>query len=559
MATRTVAELLIQTLSESGVKTFYGVQGGACAHLIQAAAQTPESRFVPVLSEQSAGLFAHGHFLASRQVAGVIVTTGPGFFNALTGIAACYYDRVPLVILCGQVNAKGNLAASLGTRMYGFQEAAHADIAAHIAEYSVRVSDAPSLSRALSLIRSANQIAGPIFIEVLDDLQRLESTSVLPDFSPVSMRDAKTGTSEVADVSGCTSLLRSSSRPLFLAGAGVNAEAFAHMNRTSHSLGIPILFTWGAQHLIDPKNALHQGIFGNHAPGRGNALLRESDLLVAVGLGLLQHQVGKSHAAFAPKARIFYVNLEHSECSRARFDFGNRCTPLHAEAHSFLRTLDKDHGIAKASYWQGSTFAPLANQSIALPHVHEAVEALVHSLRGTPADAKIFSDAGATLSWGYQAANLTSCPPMFTSFNLHTMGYSLPAAIGANIATGGMAVSVSGDGGIMMNCQEFAHAVGRNIKILIIDNDGYGIIRQTQDSFLGSRYFGSAMDNEASPLPRYDCAKIIEGFGIPARRCDGGKDKAEMKSGIEWLFQDASAKALIIKVDPRLHVLGVGI
>ncbi len=547
----TVAERLLQELGDAGVRHFYGVQGGACAHLIQAASLGEKTRYVPVLNEQAAGLCAHGAYKATGQISGAIVTTGPGFFNLMTGIAACYYDRVPLVVLCGQINAPGNLAQEFGTRMYGFQEAEHAAIASHIAENTVRVTDRASLSRALSLICSIRQHTGPLFIEVQDDLQRQSAEEVLGKFQGVA---ASPLASCVGSATQQTQrALQSAQRPLFLVGAGMTADGFAHLNSASRNWGIPTLFSWGAQWLIDPGNPLHQGIFGSHSPGRGNGLLRDSDLLIAVGISLLQHQVGKARDQFAPNARILFVNADHAECSRFAFDFSPRATAYPVRGETYTQAL-AGQSKPETTYWAGQRWQPTLQTPRDLSHVNSAVAVLMQVLEACPKDSTVFSDAGATLSWTYQAANLVPSPALHTAYNLHTMGYAVPAAVGSAIASGNTAVSISGDGGFMMNLQELALAQSRKVKTVILDNQGYGIIRQTQDDFLAGQHCGSSMLHPQSALPRYDVEALVSAFGIPSRRCQ----PAELAKHLAWLFENDEARGLVIDIDFKLKVQGVG-
>jgi acetolactate synthase-1/2/3 large subunit len=546
----TIAELLLQELGDAGVRHFYGVQGGACAHLIQAASLGEKTRYVPVLNEQAAGLYAHGAYKATGQIGGVIVTTGPGFYNLMTGIAACYYDRVPLVVLCGQVNAQANLAQKFGTRMYGFQEAEHAAIASHISENTVRVTDRASLSRALSLIRSIHQHTGPLFIEIQDDLQRQSAVGVLGTFQAIASSPLFASVNSA--IQQTQQALQSAQRPLILVGAGVDTDSFSHLDSTSRSWGIPILFSWGAQWLINPSNPLHQGIFGSHSPGRGNGLLNHSDLLIAVGISLLQHQVGKVRNQFAPNARILFVNRDHAECSRFAVDFSPRATAYDVRGGDFSRIL-AEQSKPGAAYWAGQSWKSTLQTSRDLPHVHSAVAVLMKVLEACPNNSTVFSDAGATLSWTYQAANLVPSPALHTAYNLHTMGYAVPAAIGSAIVSGQTTVSISGDGGFMMNLQELALAQSRKVKTVILDNQGYGIIRQTQDDFLAGQHCGSSMLHPQSALPLYDVAALVSAFGIPSRRCQ----PVEVANHLAWLFENDEARGLVIDIDFKLKVQGV--
>jgi len=547
-----IAKYIISELSKVGVKTYFGVQGGACAHLIHAAASNTSTKYIPVLNEQTAGLYAHGAYMSSGEVCGIIVTTGPGFFNAVTGIAACYFDHVPIVVLCGQMNAAGNLATNFGTKMYGFQEADHAEMAKTISSKVIRVKDRASLTQALSLIRSLKTIDGPLFLEIQDDLQRKLSKDFLGEFDGIEKSEVQISPKEAPKK--IMEIINQSLKPLMLIGAGVNQKDFAEYNDISKKHNIPIIFSWGGQKYNQYSNKLHQGIFGNHSPGRANDLIKEADLIIAVGISLLQHQVGKDHKKFAPLAKILFINNNHNECSRFKSEFGLRAFPLNIDAKiliDFLISIKLKNKIWIGKYWKSQD-----KQAHNLTHINEAVKCLMMVLEKSPKNSAIFSDAGATLSWTYQAANLVKTPPIYTSFNLHTMGYAVPASNGASyVNSEKLIISISGDGGFMMNLQELAQTNGRKIKTIILDNDGYGIIRQTQDEYLSGDHFGSSMNNKISPLPRYNAYELIKAFGIPTQTCT----LLTLEKSIKWLFSTNESSGLVIKIGKELKVQGVGI
>ena len=559
-----LSDQLINQLAASGVRDFFGVQGGACAHLIRSSSMNRLTRFTPVLNEQSAGLCAHGYFKATGRPAGVIVTTGPGFSNLVTGMLTCYFDRVPLVVLCGQVNREMNRAKEFGTRMYGFQEVDHASIAAHFSDHVIRITGPASFTRAMNMVTNLDSLHGTLFLEIQDDLQRADSSSVGFNVrTPLSDNQAEdsdrleeAGASEDAVVLAET-LLRTSTRPLLIVGAGVMESTFTTLSEWGVRERIPTLFSWGAQSLGDPQEPLHQGLFGNHSPGRGNELLREADLLICIGVGLLQHQVGKDRTLFGPKASIIYVNSDFAECSRVSHDFSPRAESFVSNAQSFACSAHSRIRFPNAHYWPDVEWHSLADltEEERPPHSHEAVSVLTEVLKYCPSDAVVFSDAGATLSWTYQAANLVKSPPIYTAYNLHGMGYALPAAVGASVAGISTVLSVNGDGGLMMNLQEFALARSGNVKTLVLDNQGYGIIRQTQDDYLDGDHSGSSPHHPNSPLPEYDVTALSSAFGIPSRRIKPN----ELVDNLTWFFASACPRTLVVDIDLSLKVLGVGL
>ena len=554
-----IAERLIEELLASGVRDYFGVQGGACAHLIRASSLHDSTNFVPVLNEQAAGLAAHGYFKATGRPAGAIVTTGPGFSNLVTGMVACYVDRVPLVVLCGQVSGPMNMAADFGTRMYGFQELDHAAIAAHFAEYSLCVSGPASLARAINHIRNLEMLQGPLFIEIQDDLQRETDNLELGSVATLlNVDDPKTTAVAIEDVSRSLQQCR---RPVILIGAGVSDLAFEDINTWATREQIPLLFSWGAQRHLDMQAPLHRGLFGNHSPGRGNQLLRNSDLLVCVGIGLLQHQVGKDRSSFASNAEIIYVNSDFLECARLSHDFPQRSQAIVCHDQMFADALLKGVHNPDTDYWLSKSQDPVFESSTPvedlsiMEDLHEGVSVLMEILQQCPSQTVVFSDAGSTLSWTYQAANLVNAPPIYTAYNLHTMGYAIPASIGASIGGIKTVVSICGDGGFMMNLQELPQARSVGVKSVVLDNRGYGIIRQTQEDYFDSDFSGSSPDHPFAPLPEYDVAALSSASGIPSRRIK----PADLTENLDWFFDDGQPRNLVIDIEFSLRVMGAGL
>jgi acetolactate synthase-1/2/3 large subunit len=285
------------------------------------------------------------------------------------------------------------------------------------------------------------------------------------------------------------------------------------------------------------------GLIGNHNPGYGNKILEESDIVFSLGCSLLQHQVGKDYSKFAPAAKIVYVNNDIKECKRAQLQFGKRLEIANLDISDFVKNITKFKKkkiTIKNSAVENKIFYP----------VNHLVK-ILEEIKKTKDEAIIFSDAGATLSWTYQAANkVEKCPPIFTSFNLHSMGYANCAAIGAAVA-GKKVYCIIGDGSIPMNSQEFAWLKKYSVKLIILDNNGYGIIRQTQKDFYHSKFFGSDFENNFSSLPKFSIEKIIKSFDIPLKKIN----KIDIgKRDIDWLNFSDKTRAIIIKIKYEARV-----
>ena len=533
---QTIALDLIKKLKEKGIDTFFGVQGGACARLIEAVIKSG-SKFYPVLNEQAAGYCAHGYFLSKKKTAGVIVTTGPGFTNAISGISACYYDNIPIAVLVGQVKKKLNIAKNFGTKMVGFQELPHLKIGKNFADKVYCINSEKSYKKFVSKsLPEINKITS--IVEILDDVQRVKIES-----KKTNKKDKREKERKIIKIyeKKITKHLNKSTNPIFLLGAG-----FARSNKISinlnllNKLNVPVSLSWGAQE-ISRKIKKSIGIFGDHSPGFANECLKKCDFLICLGISLLQHQVGNSQKNFAPNAKIIFVNNNLNECKRAKKQFGKRLEYYNTDIYSFMLSLNKKNFVrSKSNFLKFNENKYLKMQKSPVKILKLIIEKI------DPKNSIIFSDAGATLSWTYQASNLIkNCAPIFTAFNLHPMGYANCAAIGAAIDLKKKIYVVIGDGSIPMNSQELSWAKKFNIKFIVIDNKGYAVIRQTQKQFYKSFFLGSDFKNKKSSLPYFSIQKILKSFNIIAKSINSRFVKFDQ---IRNFIKNKASMALIINV-----------
>jgi acetolactate synthase I/II/III large subunit len=527
---RNVSEQLIKDLIDQGVDTFFGIQGGACARLIENVIKFG-GKYFPVLNEQSAGFYAHGYYMATNKTAGLIFTTGPGLTNGLSGIAACYYDRVPLVTLVGQVVTKLNIAKNTKTRMVGFQEVPHLDLCKPISDNCFKIDTKVKYFKFrdefLKNLTSKVQV-----IEFLDDIQRVALTKKVKKYKKLLVNN-KTFLSKKN-----IELIKKSKKPIIILGSGfAQTKNFLKLLKIIKDLNIKISCTWGGQKIQKflSKKDNFIGLMGNHNPGLANREIKKSDLVISLGCSLLQHQVGKDYSNFAPDAKIIYINNDLNECKRAQIQFGKRLRMINLDIKDFLNHIKK----LKKNRINTSSGVDI-NKS------NYPVNFLKSVLKSVDKNSIIFADAGATLSWTYQAANnLEKCPSIFTSFNLHSMGYANCASIGAAISKKKNVFCIIGDGSIPMNSQEFAWLKKYPIKLIILDNNGYGIIRQTQRDFYKSKFYGSDFLNKKSSLPNFSIEKILKSHDIKFKKITKNKIK---NYELNWLNSSGAAKALIVKV-----------
>ena len=531
-----IATDLIKKLKKKGINTFFGLQGGACARLIEAVIKSG-GKYYSVLNEQAAGYCAHGYYLATRKPAGIIVTTGPGFTNTISGIAACYYDNVPLVVLVGQVKKTLNVADKFKTKMVGFQELPHLKIAKSISDKTFCI-DSEKKYKRFSKYYLSEVCKKVTIVEILDDAQRIRIKFDSKDREKVKIEK---NIQKVSFSNKFINQIINTEKKIILLGAG-----FSRANRLSknldllNKLNIPVGLSWGAQE-ISRKVKKNMGIFGDHSPGLANNYIKYSKILICLGVSLLQHQVGRSRNNFAPNAKIIFVNSNLNECKRAKKQFGKRLIYFNLNVDIFMLNLKKIISHKQNHSKNKLLLLKQFKQNPNSPAV--TLSKIIQKISQN--NSLIFADAGATLSWTYQAANLIKgkCPPIYTAFNLHAMGYANCAAIGAACGSRKNIFVIIGDGSVPMNSQEFAWANKYKIKFIVIDNKGFGIIRQTQKQFYNSFFIGSDFINKKSSLPYFSISKIFKSFSIETIRTNSNViDKQKLR---KFLFEKKSSALLI--------------
>lgn len=499
-----LSDRLIKDLIKIGVKTYFGVQGGACARLIQSVTKNG-GIFIPVLNEQAAGYSAHGYYLTNNKVAGCIFTTGPGFTNGVSGIAACHYDGLPLVVLVGQVNNTLNKAEKFKTKMIGFQEVQHLRIAKTIASNTFKINTTEKFYKARLNIVNSIKNNETIVIEINDEVQR---HLVIDKNITIKESVNKTNLNSNSFKKILFETKNSKKKGVLLIGAGARQIQFSKkILRKINDSKIPVALTWGGQFLQTKlKNSL--GLFGRHTNDFANEYIKNCDFVISSGCSLLQHQAGKNSLSFAPKAKIFYINNNENEIARAKYYFGKRLIPFRSDCSLFFKNYF-NHKMIK----NNTSMSFIRNKKTRMNSICNALKTILELTNNK--NYVIFSDAGATLSWTYLASNnLKNCPPIYTSFNLHSMGYSNCAAVGASIHKIKKVLAIIGDGSLPMNLQELAWFKKFKIKLVVVNNQGYGIIRQTQKNFYNSNFLASDFKNKFSSLPHYNIKKILNSFDI---------------------------------------------
>lgn len=500
------AEIIVKMLEQRGIDCLAGMPGGANLHIYKALYHS-SIRHVLVRHEQAAGFIAQGMARSTGKAAVCLVTSGPGATNLLTAIADAKLDSVPMVAIAGQVAAD-----LIGTD--AFQEIDTYGLTIPITKHNFLVRSARDL---LHLIPEAFYIAeqgrpGPVLIDVPKNVQQeLVEFDEWPTFKSPHVSSA----GEAVDWTAVLKELRQAKRPVIVAGAGiVEGGAEADLLRLSEQGGIPVCCTLRALGAFPADHPLYLGMLGMHGTPYANLLLNEADLLVVLGARLDDRATGKI-ANFCPQARLLHVDLDGAELNKVK----QAVVAVQAEVGGFLNELlerlENYSGLGPIAAWQTRIRAAKAER----PYLSEpAVEDVFHPLRiidevaaVASEDALVVTDVGQHQMWVAMRYPFRRSRSLLTSAGLGTMGFGLPAALGAALAFPKRQVlCFTGDGSFLMNIQELATVADEqpDLKILLYDNRALGLVRQQQELFYGAEFIGSRYETQT------DFVKVAEGFGI---------------------------------------------
>jgi acetolactate synthase I/II/III large subunit len=525
----TGAQILMEVLKEEGVDSIFGFPGGATIDIHDSLVKT-EIRHFLVRHEQGAVHAADGFARASGRVGVCLVTSGPGATNAVTGIATAYMDSIPLVIISGQVPTHliGNDA---------FQEVDIVGITRPCTKHNYLV---PSVDELARILKEAFHIArsgrpGPVLVDIPKNVQqatanykpkqKVKLKSYNPTYKPNSKQLLKV-----------VELIKAAKRPLIFSGGGVIlSKAAAELTRLAKSTRTPVTMSLMGLGGFPGTDPLSLGMLGMHGTYRANMSTAECDLFIGVGVRFDDRVTGKTDC-FAPQAKIVHIDIDPTSIRKnvpVSIPVVGDCKISLKELNEYLAKEDLTAISASHGPWleQIETW----KQQYKMSYVQEdeikpqyVVEKLYELTRG---QAIVTTEVGQNQMWAAQYYHFDRPGHFVTSGGLGTMGFGLPAAIGAQVAfPDALVVDVAGDGSIQMNIQEMATAVHYKlpVKVVILNNCYLGMVRQWQELFYNECY--ACTELEHSP----DFVKLAEAFGAVGLRATR-PDEVEtvLKKGLE--------------------------
>ncbi len=541
-------KLFVKALREEGVDTIFGYPGGMVTDIFDELYKQEDIQVVLPRHEQGLIFEAEGYAKASGKVGVCLVTSGPGATNLITGLADAHYDSIPLVCFTGQVPLSliGNDA---------FQEVDIVGMTRSVTKYGVTVQDRKDLGR---ILKMAFHIArtgkpGPVLIDIPKDIQVQSGDSEYP--KEVSIRGYKPNESvHIGQLKKAYRLLKSAKRPLILAGGGIhighaNDELLKFVERTQ----IPLVTTIMGKGAIPTSHPLYLGNSGMHGKYACNIAVSECDVLFSIGTRFNDRITGDLNE-FAPRAKIIHIDVDTAAISRnVVVD-----VPIVADAKPALEKLcewaeeqDTLKWREKIKGWDSEHPLEMRRDRGMTPQM------IMEHINKMYKEAVIVTDVGQHQMWATQYLELGGRRQLITSGGLGSMGFGLPAAIGAKIGQPYKhVICITGDGGFQMNMQEMATAIVQKapVTICLFNNYYLGMVRQMQQLFYGKRYAGTCLrrqkgcsatckgPNEACPPYVPDFVKFAECYGAHGIRVT---EESQIQEALEAAKRNEDAPTLI--------------
>ena len=559
-----VTEVIADLLARNGIKTVFGVSGGAALHILHSINRNRSIELITTHHEQAAAMAADSVARISNNFGVAVATSGPGATNLVTGIAGCFYDSVPVVFLTGQVSTT-RLRGDSGVRQMGFQETPIVEIVKQITKYAVQIKHPEEI---ISELQKCIQIAttgrkGPTLIDIPDDLQRMEIEIPQELFSlPI----AGLSKEELPQISDSTwkqfqDLIMNAKRPVVILGWGVHlAGKEEEVREFLDKLQWPVVLTWAAADILDSDVPYRVGTFGTHGTRAANFTVQNSDLILSIGSRLDTKSTGSPVSSFARGAKRIMVDLDITEIEKFKKLKWNIDLPLliDLKGAQFEIMIERILEVATSVpiYWSNIIARyriELARNPIQLTNdqidPYEFIKVLSENSKSYT---RIVLDTGCTVAWASQDWIFKKDQRVFHDFNNTAMGWALPASIGSlSINDEYETIAIIGDGSFMMSMQELStlKVLKKSLKIFLINNSGYSMIKQTQDQWFDSEYFASNVDSTMH-FPDYE--NICSAFGLKYIKISS---REALVPGIKEVFEENQSILceIVIPGDARVN------
>ncbi len=547
-----VADYIAQRCFEAGAKHVFLITGGGAMHLNDAFGRNKNLTPICFHHEQAAAMAAESYFRDSNTLAVLNVTTGPGGVNALNGVFGAYVDSLGMLVISGQVKSETYFKNyPIPLRQLGDQEVDIVSMARPIVKYATIIENAKEIRKIMdyAVFLATNGRPGPVWVDVPVDISsiqiepnelegwdgNLDELICNPDITPntkMELQELQSPPSLEKDISVILEKLKKAKRPVLFAGMGIRiSNQHAHFLKIIELLGIPVVTGWNAHDILANENPFYAGRPGSVGDRAGNFTVQNADLLIVLGSRLNIRQVSYNHENFAYRAYKIHIDVDRAELDKPTLHTDLKiCSDLKKFIPAFLEAIKEYTPLVPHKEYLNWCKERVKKYPTVLPeykhtntHVnpYAFVSEMIENLRE---DDIIVTGNGSACVMSFQTAIIKKGQRLYTNSGDASMGYDLPAAIGACISRGSKRViCLAGDGSIMMNLQELQTVVGYNlpIKIIILNNNGYLSIKQTQHNYFSDNVFGTCSTDGVS-FP--DFIKIGLAFGIDSYKVEKIED-----------------------------------
>jgi acetolactate synthase I/II/III large subunit len=541
------ADIIIQFLEQAGIRIVAGVPGGALLPLYDSLGRSPHIRHILARHEQAAGFIAQGMARVSGSAGVCLATSGPGVTNMVTALADAKLDSVPMICIAGQVPTH-----LIGTD--AFQEVATTELVRPITKacYFVRAA-----SELVEVLGEAFRVAeggrpGPVLIDVPKNVQ-LEQLSQRPRRLAVAIHPTVERQDNSNAYAEAARLILAAHRPLWYFGGGVvKARAHARARVLAEQTGIPVTTSLMALGVLPREHSLNLGMLGMHGARYTNHAIDAADLLIAVGTRFDDRATGNA-VSFAPKARIIHVDIDAREFGKIK----QPTLAIRDDAAIALSELQR-HLAGRCTNqtawesWRSEIRGLREAYPLITPHGDEICSpyGIMRALgQRIPENAIVTTDVGQHQMWAAQTLPIHRADRWLTSGGLGTMGFGLPAAIGAALACPESPVfCITGDGSLLMNIQELATLaeLDVDVKVILLDNSALGLVRQQQELFYQRHFVASRFAH------RTDFVAVARAFGLRAHDLGCCADDARL---LDQVLQMPGPALIRVPIDERHQVL----
>lgn len=532
-----VADFIADFLVENGITHNFSVPGGGAMFLNDGLGHKEGLHSIYCHHEQACAIAAEGYYRIHNKLPVVCVTTGPGGTNALTGVLGAWLDSIPMLIISGQVRYETTARyTGLPLRALGDQEFDITKVTGPMTKYSVMIFNAKMvkyhLQKALYLAQTGRP--GPVWLDIPLNIQNAElDTEDFVEFDPRECEELLSPKTPDSVIDRIVQLVADAKRPVFNAGSAIRtADAYEEFREAVEKLQIPVVTGWNSIDVIPDEHPLYVGRAGIMGDRPGNFAIQNSDLILSVGSRLGVRQVGYDVTKWAREAFVIMVDADRAELAKPSIHVE---LPVHADAKEFLQKLNKaldGRKLEPNTEWNQICEGWKKDYPVVLPKHYEKgqdaanVYCVIKELSSRLEEGKItVVGNGSACVVGSHGYVIKEGQRFIINSGAASMGYDLPAAIGACLGSGGEEIiCLSGDGSIQMNLQELQTIVGHNlpVKIFVINNAGYHSMRQTQKNFFKKELVAIGPESHDLTFPSME--KLSAAYGIPYISADNNDD-----------------------------------